>query len=41
MIEYLHYPAFMIEGHADGMPKDQRWGMFYFPYKWSIEGNGC
>ena len=39
--EYLHYPAFAIEGHADGLPKDGRWGMFYFPYKWSIKSNGC
>ena len=36
---FLHYPAFAIEGYAVGMPNDDRPGMFYFPYQWSIKSN--
>jgi lipopolysaccharide transport system ATP-binding protein len=34
--EYLHYPAFAIEGHSSSLPFDRRWGAVFFPFRWRL-----
>lgn len=35
--EYLHYPAFTIEGHSPHVPFDRRWGALFFPFRWRLD----
>jgi lipopolysaccharide transport system ATP-binding protein len=34
--EYLHYPAFTIDGYSESVISDKRWGPLFFPFRWEV-----